>query len=168
MPRVKKPNFMYLEKGDRSGLSRKQKQVLINSIIKIGDKKFTPPKSVLTDKIAMDKWKEIMVLYVDSTVEIVTNADIGVLERYCHLYSEYQQLLLVKKEINEIAATPLMARQLSKDVDLDVRLDKKSILMLRMEAELFLTPLSKSRAIPKSKVKNQKESKLDRKGFRNL
>lgn len=164
----RKPNYMHEVDGNISQLSKKRLQELKDSTVIIGGKDFIPPESLLDDKVAMGKWKEIMNLYENSNVEILTNADISLLERYCHTYSEYQKLLLVKKEISEIAASPLVEMSMAKDLNLQGRLDSKSKLLLRMDTELFLTPLSKSRAIPRKANQSKRKTKLESKGFTNL
>lgn len=166
MPRASKKTVKELKENNKKHkLTKKELEALENSVVKIGSVKFDAPESVKSDPVAFAKWKEIMKLYKDcDQVDIVSSADIGLLERYSLMYSDYKSLLDAKKKIYK-ALSLLEALEACNKLKIDSEMNAKSRVLLQMESELFLTPLSKSRAMPRKKHKKEK-SNLQKKGFK--
>lgn len=165
MPRKPKPAYMFGKPGDRANKTKAVKKLLQEHTVMIGGKRFKMPRSIEKNKIAKAKWIDIMGLYKDSDVSITTNADIGLLERYCLTYAEYCQLMVVKEEIINVSSDIIVAISKLHDLRIDMKINQKNTLLLKMDTELFLTPLSKCRAIPRTSKKNHDKDKLRDKGF---
>ena len=153
---------------DRGARGSRVNKILKDGAVKIGEKKFFAPASVKRYPVAEKKWREIMELYATSTISITTEADIGLLERYCLAYKEYKDLQATIEQIDERCKDDLIAATKMKfALKLETQIDKKNSLLMRMEEQLFLTPLSKCRAIPRGNGKH-KPDKLKEKGFDNV
>ena len=154
--------------GNKEKLTKARLKELEDAYVKIGNKKFTPPENVKSDKTALRKWREIMELYATCDhVDIVTSADIGLLERYSLMYADYQLLLEAKADAKQRASgSAFLTAQLCNELKLDQKINATAKLLLQMETELFLTPLSKSRAIPRKKKPEDEKTKLTEKGFK--
>lgn len=165
MKNSKKTIFM-LEEGNTEKLTKERLKEIKDAYVKIGQKKFIAPDNVIGNKVALQKWIEIMKLYASCDhVDIVTSADIGLLERYVLLYADYQLLLDTKKEIREQYTSLVQVSLVSNAHKLDSKINSLAKILLTMESELFLTPLSKSRAMPRKKKTDLKD-KLSEKGFK--
>jgi len=167
MKQSKKTITTILSEGNTEHITKARLKELQEAYVRIGEKEFNPPENVKVNTVALNKWREIMELYQTcEQVDIVTNADIGLLERYTLMYADYKLLLGAKQEITDVASSPLMASLLSNEHKLDSKINAKCKLLLAMETELFLTPLSKSRAMPRKKKPETKKDKLSEKGFK--
>lgn len=163
-----KPGYMYAQDNKASKRTKKDIKILQDHTVIIGEKNYHAPKSVKNDKVAKAKWLEIMNLYKEAEdVPITTNADIGLLERYCLTYSEYQQLILTKRAILELHPSDLVkSMEVIHKLRLEMKLNQKNTILLRMDEQLFLTPLSKCRAMPAKKKQDPEKSRLNKKGFK--
>lgn len=159
------PEYMYESKNDRSGKTKKDIKILKDHTVIIGEKHYHAPKGIQENPIAKAKWLEIMHLYEKSTIDITTNADVGLLERYCHTYCEYKELLATKVAVkNRFPEEPIEAMKVMDALKLDSKLNQKNSILMKMDEQLFLTPLSKCRAVPRSRPKKTK-NKLKERGF---
>ena len=165
MPQKPKPAYMYAQDNKTARRTKKTIKILQDHTIKIGGKEYHAPASIKNNKIAKAKWLEIMNLYKDSDVEITTNADIGLLERYCLTYWEYKELIRIKKLVYEQNSDPVIAAEIIHKLRIESQINQKNTLLMRMDEQLFLTPLSKCRAIPRTKKKSPEKSELEKKGF---
>lgn len=164
--RKPKPAYMFDQPGDKSNKSKKVKKLLQEHTVKIGGKDFHAPASVKSNKVAKDKWVEIMKLYATTDLDIVTSADIGLLEQYSLTYAEYKQLIDAKMTaVARYPNDPIASASLIHDLRLETKINQKLGLLLRMSEQLFLTPLSKSRAIPRTAKKNPKKEAMKKDGF---
>ncbi len=154
--------------GNTEKLTKKRLKELEDAYVKIGSKKFSPPELVEKNPTALKKWKDIMELYATCDhVDIVTSADIGLLERYSLMYADYQLLLAAKADAyTRAGGSAYIAAQLCNELKLDSKINATAKLLLSMETELFLTPLSKSRAIPRKKKPAEDGGELKKKGFK--
>jgi len=139
--------------------------MLKESYVYIGRKQFKPTAIVKKNHVALRKWFEIMRLYKTCEhLDIVTSADIGLVERYSLMYADYMLLMKAKAEIDKMCRTALQNSKVCNEHKIDTKINAKAKLLITMETELFLTPLSKSRAIPRTK-KPEKKDGLVSKGF---
>ena len=160
-----KPGYMLGGKDDKAKKGKRKNKILQEATVKIGDKIYKVPDSVKKSKVAKFKWFEIMNLYKESDVAITTNADIGLLERYCLTYAEYQQLIDVKRLATERSSDAIAAIGLIHELRVDTKINQKNTILLKMDTELFLTPLSKCRAIPRKTAKDSKKEEMKKQGF---
>lgn len=122
-----------------------------NNKIKVGTGELKPPEFVKSNSRALKKFKEIVLAYEEAENDYCTNSDSGFIGRYCIEFAECVDLQY--------------QRQNESNVTLSLKIDKaindKNKLLLAMEKELFLTPLSKVRAIPRKEKKvEDKDSHL--------
>lgn len=154
----KKSVFTLVQNNDVEKMSKETIAMLKESYVRIGTKDFSPTAIVKKNHVALKKWFEIIRLYQTCEhIEIVTSADIGLVERYSLMYADYKLLLRAKAEIDKMCRTALSNSKLCNEHKIDTKINTKARLLLQMETELFLTPLSKSRAIPRNKPKPKKD-----------
>jgi phage terminase small subunit len=153
--------------------------------IKLGDKELLCPAYVKNDVTAFSKWREIKHIYKD--VDFVSSGDTGLLGRYCMTFSEYFKLLDRMKRIKNISDNSddlenyiddsdefdhKIKRQLMDMIStdgilrLEMAINKKQDLLLKMEDRMFLNPLAKVRNVPKKEP--EKVDPLKDKGFGNV
>lgn len=161
-----------------------------NSEIKVGSSKLTCPSYVKNDSIAYKKWKEIIKIYKD--IDFVSSSDVGLLSRYCMTFSEYENLIKIRKNINildfnaedeEEAYKALeevpeyRVKYILKKIEyilssdglltLESAINKKMDMLIKMEDRLFLNPLAKVKNVPKQvKSEEQPESRWTKFGNR--
>lgn len=154
------------------------------SEIKIGDNKLKCPDFVKNDLIAYKKWKEILKVYKD--IDFVSSGDIGLLARYCMSFSEYENLLTIRKNIGSLTFDPedeldtdevlsevmteRRKQQLFKKINyilstdglltMETAINRKMDMLIKMEDRLFLNPLAKIKNVPKAPEENPKENKF--------
>lgn len=161
-----KPAHMYKAKNDPSKRTKKEIKERQDHTVIIGGKDFHAPKSVRKDPVAKAKWLEIMQLYAESDLDITTKADVGLLERYSIAYSEYQELLDLKETIAEkYAGDPIAKHNMLHHIRYSTKMKELTNILMRMDEQLFLTPLSKCRAIPRGPKQDKKKDALKDKGF---
>lgn len=151
-----------------------------NNEIKVGNSKLTCPSYVKNDSIAYKKWKEIIKIYKD--IDFVSSGDVGLLSRYCMAFSEYENLIKMRKNINILdfnaedeeeiyeAFPEYRVKYILKKIEyilssdglltLESAINKKMDMLIKMEDRLFLNPLAKVKNVPKQvKVDEQPESR---------
>ena len=140
----------------------------------MGDLNFTTPLDIKKNKAALRKWKEVIKIYKDAGLTVVSSTDTGVIARYCILYSEYWQLTEYRRQISDIDfsnddESELMAltdgefsrsraRRLWKLIEsfvsldalgkLDDKINRKLKAILDIEDRIFLNPAAKVRTLP--------------------
>ncbi len=161
-----------------------------NNEIKVGNSKLTCPSYVKNDSIAYKKWKEIIKIYKD--IDFVSSGDVGLLSRYCMTFSEYENLIKIRKNINILdfnaedeeeiykafkEAPEYRVKYILKKIEyilssdglltLESAINKKMDMLIKMEDRLFLNPLAKVKNVPKQvKVEEQAESRWTKFGGR--
>lgn len=170
--------------------SKEQLEAKADAEIAMGEVKFTAPAEVKRDKIAFAKWREIVKIYKDSGLTLVTSTDNGVLARYCMLHSEYinlvdQRLALSNFELPADDTKEIMAiseEEYSREratrlwdimdyfssldglLKLDDKINRKCDAILKIEDRIFLNPAAKVRTLPIKKRPKEK-SELGDLGF---
>lgn len=148
-----------------TGVSKARLRELRENSVKIGEKVFEPPYTVVRNDNALEKWWDVIDLYQQSNVDLVSSADVGLLERYCLTYDEYMGLIEVRYSIENATLEPIARMDMLQKYKLEDQTNKKNTLLLRMEEQLFLTPLSKMRSLPRKAKKTDSELDLENKGF---
>lgn len=147
-------------------ISKDRKEALQRARVNLGIGAIPTPEIVARDEVALGKWNEIMELYRESDLEIATTADVGLLLRYCLLYSEWYVLTVARQAIQSVyIEDPVKLAEILRDLKIDNELNRKNTMLLRMDTELFLTPLSKHKALPRDPKKPKGAEDLERKGF---
>ena len=165
MPNYPKPIELHkLEK--KTHLSKKQIEERENSEIKLGDSVFKKTNHILNNEAALEKWEEVVAIYVDAGIRFVSSSDIGIIERYCITYAEYYELLDLKKEIETKVNDKIKVSAALTKLKIDNNINRKSELLIKMEDRLFLNPLSKIRTVQQEK--EQKKNELEENGFNNI
>jgi len=137
--------------------------------VKLGDKKFTPPSSVKSDKVALKMWNHIIKINAEN--DYVTNADTGIIEQYCSAYSEYQDLTSSRKDFKKDNAKKRgLDKMKSYEVmmmllKIDGMINKKSTLLKQLGEKLMLDPRSRISAVPLSKKTEPEEDELSKFGM---
>lgn len=183
-----KPISLHLAGGNQGHLTKFEIEQRQKSEIKTGTNKLRCPEFVKNDVIAYAKWKEIMRVYKD--IDFVSSGDVGLLARYCVSFSEYRNLLEIKKNINSIdsfspeemdEADASMDEQGMSDkqkrnlfmkmeylisvdglLTFETAVNKKMDMLIKMEDRLFLNPLAKVKNIPKKIDDEPKENKFSK------
>lgn len=180
----KKPLALHLHDGNKNKLSTEDKEAYAAAEITMGDLHFITPPDVRNNQLAMRKWREVIKIYRDAGLTVVSNTDTGVIARYCILYAEYWELEAIRDEIKEFKLdnddkNELMAesdaefsreraRRLWNLMDYFTRLDgllklddkihRKLKTILDIEDRIFLNPAAKVRTLPiKRKAKEKDE-----------
>jgi len=159
---------LHIAAGNPSHLTKSEIEFRKHTEIQIGNNIIKCPDYIKDNINAYAKWKEIMKLYKDT--KIISSSDIGFLARYCMTFSEYIDLLERKKRINIIAEDCddlidyidnsedfnfRIQKQLKDMVSteailkLDMAINKKVDLLIKMEDRSFLNPLAKVKNLPK-------------------
>lgn len=119
-----------------------------NAEIKLGNKTIKMPTYVKADKIASQKWRELIKEYklaAENGIELLTSSDADSLARYCITHSEYISLLEMKSKADEIE--DLINKQ-KFIANLNNDINKKNELLNRLSDRLFLNPLAKIKNVP--------------------
>lgn len=125
--------------------------------VDIGTTNLKYPKVLSGNKNALKKWKFVTKLYKDANLEIVKDADIEILIRYCLYYNEHTKLIEERDEHQEDIDS------ITKYINALTKIGDK---MLKYEDLLYLTPASRAKGINQKKEKES--SPLEKKGFDNL
>jgi P27 family predicted phage terminase small subunit len=145
------PIGLHLYKGNPNRLTKEEIEKRQQSELRIGDHNFVIPQIVKKNKHAKNKWNEIINLYKNYGVDIVTTSDVTILERYCLTYAEYINLQEVKSEILKKGWDKVKTYHAITELNLENNINKKMDILIKMEDRLFLTPLAKVKnVIPKS------------------
>jgi len=164
-------------------LTKEAKEARADSEITMGTLNFSVPSDVKKDKLALKKWHEVIKIYKDAGLTIVSSTDTGVIARYCMLYSEYWQLLETRRAISdmdfpeddmvemmalsEAEYRAARARRLWSIMEYFTRLDgllrlddkihRKLKTILDIEDRIFLNPASKVRTLPIRRKPEEKD-----------
>lgn len=161
-----------LQSDGKKHLTKTEIEARKKAQIKLGDKNIECPEYVLSNPVALEKWKEVAVLY--SSADFVSSGDAGLIARYCITHAEY--LALLKRfdriedihnddeELTEYVETDdnfnyKIRRRLLDIVSTDgllrieTAINKKMDMLIKMEDRLFLNPLAKVKNVPKSPEK---------------
>lgn len=154
--------------GNPSHLTKAEISARKKSEIKTGDNSLECPGYLKKDFEALEKWKEILIVYKD--VDFVSSGDVGLLARYCMTHSEYIDLLNRRLRIDDISNDCddaenyiknqedfnyilknkiLDAMSTSAVLGIDTAINKKMDMLIKMEDRLFLNPLAKIKNVPK-------------------
>lgn len=189
MGRNAQPVELLMAKGKKH-LTKAEIEQRKNNEIRVGTNKLTCPSYVKSDEIAYKKWKEIIKIYKD--IDFVSSGDVGLLSRYCMTFSEYENLIRIRKNINLLDfnaededeiyrafedAPDNRVKYILKKVEyilssdglltLESAINKKMDMLIKMEDRLFLNPLAKVKNVPKQvKVEESKESRWSKFGGR--
>lgn len=132
----------------------------------LGEANITMPVNVRANTIARTEWYRIIKLY--DNFSFVSSADRNILARYCMTHAEYMDLILYKKKIVEKAKKDdLEAIDIVNILDksnIDHMINKKTIILQKLEAALFLEPVSRIRAVPQPEEKKP-PSRMESLGF---
>lgn len=172
-----KPLALHIAGGNAGHFTKAELKAKAEGEIKFGTGSLNPPSEVKKDKIAYDKWKELVKLY--KGVGFISSGDTGTIAEYCTAYSEYRELLAQKKHLSNIDIEEVNeetkfikdalgmggkdARSIArvfKKIDylvslngylqLDKAINSKRDQLLKFSDRLFLNPLSKIRSVPKT------------------
>jgi len=164
-----KPISLHLLEGNPNRLTKDDIKNRQEAQIVLGDNNFITPSYIKRNKVAYEKWLEVIDIYNTNDVDFATSSDTTLIARYCMTYSEYIQSVKNKEKIlknfnEKKMPTPIIAKNMNK-LQIENGINKKSELLLKMEGQLFLTPLSKVKNIPTMKPDSSQENFLDKIGF---
>lgn len=166
MTRRAKPIEFHILDGNKNRLTKKQIKERENSKITLGTLDFVMPERVKKIKYAREKWNSLIDLFNESKFELVTTADVGVIERYCLTHAEYMHLQDIKQEIAKMYPDDLKKQYDQAEIKkLDAKINTKNNILTAMEDHLYLTPLSRIRSIVKKERKREEEDPLKKMGF---
>jgi len=170
----RQPVSLQVYQGNKNKLSEAELAARGDAEITMGDLNFTAPADIKKDKLALKKWREVVKIYRDAQLTVVSNTDTGAIARYCILYSEYWQLSEQRRKIsafdfpdddtNEILAitdddySRARSRRLYNIMEyftrldgllkLDDKINRKLKAILDIEDRIFLNPAAKVRTLP--------------------
>ena len=156
-------NFKYPHEDLKRGCSKKDKKARRDNQVQLGVFEFKQPPELKGDNVAVKKFKEIVSVYKKAKLSITSSSDLSVIARYCLLYSEYKSLLdnpypnpmegltMTSRDLDDYAKFMRLKSMIGKD-------------LLKLENNLFLTPLAKYKNIPML-IKPRKQDELGDLGF---
>jgi phage terminase small subunit len=169
--RYAKPIRLHVIEGNPNRLTKAEISSRLESEIKIGDPEIPEPMTVKRNRCAHEKWLEIVDIFKSTGADFVSSADISILEMYCVTWSEYQELLKVRKELKkqmrEKDTDILKGSALSNKLNLENNINKKLDMLIKMQDRIYLNPLSRVRNIGRAKAPPE-ENPLQAAGFGNL
>lgn len=149
----------------------------------------SPPIQLKGHKIACSEWRNQIKLYNEMEAKIVSGLDRGILLDYCmaveQLYEMYDMrtsALALWKSLNDVYnkvkesrgenneieyetvlhAAELLETAYDKITKLDARVDQKVKMIHTLRQSLYLTPRSRSAAVPTKKPMEEPESDMDK------
>lgn len=145
MARPAKPVSLHLANGNKRCLTKAEIEHRQKNEIKLGNQSFVCPDNVVNDKIALDKWNELMVIYSD--IEFVGTADAGILERYCMLTSDLYRL----RKIQSLEWTKYERGEITFEAynKVEQAINKKNELLVKIEDRIFLNPVCRIKNVAK-------------------
>ncbi len=158
-----KPTKVALAQGELRHLSKKQIEERLENeenlqIGKIDVTSFEPPVFVKNNIEAYKKWKELIKLYSETDLIIVTEIDIDGIALYCKTYSEYLKAVECREEYlcrAKEAFGQVNAQDLGKYERL---INEKLALCLKFQNVLFLNPASRLKASYSKDAVNKKKT----------
>lgn len=173
MGRNAKPISIHMAEGNPNRLTKAEIEHRKNTEIKIGESKLKCPEFVKNDAVAFKKWKEVTKIYKD--VDFVSSGDTGLLARYCMTFSEYENMLRVRKHLNTVEVKwddyeqflPLDLRdginrllKIDPLLQIETAINKKMDMLIKMEDRLFLNPLAKVKNVPQKPKEEKPKNKF--------
>ena len=132
--------------------------------VDLGEMSIVMPTTLHGHPKASKRFNEIIQLYKDGGLQLVTTADIDVLSEYCLTYERVREAHLVldryKTTKERLDDTDYYIKWLS-------ALDKLTTKLLKLSDFLYLNPTARARTGGKLPTKKE-ESPLEQKGFGNL
>lgn len=166
-----KPIRLHVLEGNPNRLTKADIDSRTKNEIKIGDSEIHEPMTVRRNRCAHEKWLEIIGIFRDTEADFVSSADISILEMYCVTWSEYQELLSVRKELKKQMRQKdtdiLKGSALANKLNLENNINKKLDMLIKMQDRIYLNPLSRVRNIGRAKQERE-ENPLQVAGFGNL
>ncbi|MCL6557389.1 MAG: hypothetical protein K6U74_01060 [Firmicutes bacterium] len=148
MGRNAQPVELILAKGRSHHLTKAEIEKRKAVQIKTGQRTFKASEQVMTDPVALAKFKQLKKLFKD--IEFVEGLDENLINRYCLTYSQLQDLL-------EYRAATAGALGFDEMLKLDARIDKKQDLLIKMEDRMFLNPVARLKNVPKKEPQKRDE-----------
>lgn len=175
MGRRAKSIGLHLFEGNQSHLTKEEIEHRQESQIKLGVKKFRCPDLVMCNKVAKGKWNELIKIFQEDENDLVTSADVGIIERYCLLYADLREAKILK---NQKVTTTTCSHDLFGEVefiqtDLDDYAKISSVIsklsneLTKLEERLFVNPLARLKNVP-PKQKEKESDPLKNAGFANV
>jgi phage terminase small subunit len=146
MARPRKPtNVIIFEK--KSHITKKEIADRLAAELKIGDQVFQVPAIVRADRTALGVWNKVVEIFQDpAAAGLVTSVDVGIIATYCRTMADY-------------------ARISSRRDDNAVRIrGRLALIIARLSAELFLTPMARIKNTRKPEGKRPRTT-LEEEGF---
>lgn len=132
--------------------------------VDLGTFSISVPPTLRGHKKATARFNEIITLYAEGGLMLVTSADVDILAEYCLVYERIRDVHLV---LDRYKTT----KEREEDTDAYIKwlsaLDKLTTKMIRLSEYLYLNPTARARTGGKSPTKSE-ESLLEKKGFGNL
>ena len=138
---------LHISQGNPNKLTRAEIERRKEAEVKLGKNdldKLKPPAYVENDVVALRYWKQHLLEYKEAAkegVEVLTSSDIGLLALYCKTFGEYESLIKLKQESQEVTIDTL--------IKLESLINKKMDMLIKMQDRLFLNPLAKVKNVPK-------------------
>ncbi|MCO4819797.1 MAG: hypothetical protein KC517_09245 [Bacteroidetes bacterium] len=133
---------------------------------RIGEANFDMPAEVRRDSVAKKKWLWFIELIKGANEQFITSAHVPIIARWCLAQAEYLRLQKIDNSIEKDKKLKLDAKMAKRELfglfDKTHKLDK---LLLMLEKELSITPLSELRYMNTKIQKVQDEDPLKKKGF---
>ncbi len=132
--------------------------------VDLGELTITQPTTLYGHPKASKRFNEIIQLYVDGGLQLVTSADIDVLTEYCLVYERIREAHLV---LDKYKTT----KERLNDTDYYIKwlsaLDKLTSKLMRLSDFLYLNPTARARTGGKAPTK-PKQTELEQRGFGDL
>ena len=147
MGRNAKAVALHISQGNPNRLTKSEIERRKESELKLGRNdldKIEPPAYVENDVVAFRHWKQHLQEYKEAAkegVEVLTSSDVGLLALYCKTFGEYESLLKLKQDSQDVTLDTRMK--------LETLINKKMDMLIKMQDRLFLNPLAKVKNVPK-------------------
>jgi phage terminase small subunit len=145
---------------NRAHLSIAQKEERKAAEIRVGIPLFfSPPYYLRGNRWALRRFRKLRDEYTVSGVTFITSSDVEFIARYCERWARYREL---KKACDK---TPIEC--LKDSLFIEGKLLALNESLISMEKELFLTPQSKFRNVPRKQEKPE-QTPLEKAGLKNV
>lgn len=134
--------------------------------IKLGDKNFIMPTELENKFYAISKWNEVINIFVESELDLVSTSDTGIIARYCLTYEEYIQ---AAKILDQFVADngEILCLDFETYIKMQKVVDNKNNILTKIEDKLFLNPQAKIKTTA-IKKKEESEDPLAKLGLGNV
>jgi len=123
--------------------------------MQLGTFRFVIPPILRGDRVATNKWNQLIKLYKDFS--FVSSADTDILTHYCLAHSELDDLLATKKELvvemEEAGKTKFYIMQNLNKENILYNIKEKRKELVQLGGKLFLDPVSRIKAVTQPKPK---------------